>query len=342
MNDDSMSVSLLFAIRKTLVFKGYDWDLFCEYASFDMSLLNHAEARIPGEEFERIVQAAAVYTGDEDFGLHQGQAMDISDLGILGYVMLHSKTLGKALEAYRKYNFIVCSNFNASLEIEGEDVIIDLFINHSSKLPSRHCIEDMATSMYRMLMGLSARAITIKEIQFMHSEPSSIEEYKSILGVVPKFNQRSTSMRMSREVLDYPVLSEDIRLLGVFETIAEEVRIKLTKGSLLTAELYKWIIACMPSHFPTLQDAAKELKMSVRTLQAKLKSENSSYNRLANEVRRELAISYLVQPEYTLAEIAYLLHFSEPSAFQTAFKKWIGTAPGEYRMEITAVKYAKI
>lgn len=342
MNDDSMSVSLLLAIRKTLVFKGFDWDLFCEHASIDSSLLSHAEARIPGEDFERIVQAAAVYTGDEDFGLHQGQAMEISSLGILGYVMLHSKTLGKALEGYRKYNFIVCSNFNADLVIEGEDVIIHLFINHSHKLPSRHCIEDMATSMHRIMMGLSCRTIPIKEIQFMHSEPSSLDEYRSILGVTPKFNQESTSMRMSKEVLDYPVLSEDIRLLSVFEAIAEEVRIKLTKGSLLTAELYKWIIACIPSHFPSLQDAAQEMKMSVRTLQAKLKSENTSYNRLANEVRKELAISYLVKPDYTLAEIAYLLHFSEPSAFQTAFKKWTGVAPGEYRMEINAVKYAKI
>lgn len=87
----------------------------------------------------------------------------------------------------------------------------------------------------------------------------------------------------------------------------------------------------MGFHFPNLQEAAKEFLMSPRTLQLRLKAENTSYNRLANEVRKELAIRYLAQTEYTIGEIAYLLHFSEPSAFQTAFRKWTKLTPGEYR-----------
>ena len=165
----------------------------------------------------------------------------------------------------------------------------------------------------------------------MHSQPAAIDEYRSVLGVVPLFDQESNTMTFSKEILDYPILSADTRLLGVFESIAEEVRTKLTKGSVLSAELGKWIIACMPSYFPNVQQAAKEMRMSLRTLQARLKQENNSYNRLANEIRKELAVSYLVKPEYTIGEIAYLLHFAEPSSFQAAFKKWTGKTPGEYR-----------
>jgi AraC-like DNA-binding protein len=90
----------------------------------------------------------------------------------------------------------------------------------------------------------------------------------------------------------------------------------------------------MPSRFPTLREAARELLMSARTLQSRLKTENTSYNRLANEVRKELAIRYLAQPEYSVGEIAYLLHFSEPSAFQTAFRKWTDATPREYRQRV--------
>lgn len=332
MMKEGVSVSLLFPIRKTIVFKGYDWDAFCTYASIDTDLLGQAEARIPEDDFNRIVQAASIYTGDEVFGLHQGQAMSISDFGVLGYVMLHSKTIGKALEAYQKYNVIVCSQFNVDIELQGEDIILQMFLTHSPGPPSRHCLEDMAASLYHTMRELSCRTIAIKEIQFMHTQPiGREEEYQLAFGVVPQFQQQTNTMRMSKEVLDYPILSADTRLLGVFEVMAEEARSKLTQGSLLTAQISKWIIACMPSRFPTLQDAAKEMKMSVRTLQAKLKQENTSYNRLANEVRKELAIIYLAKPEYTISEIAYLLHFSEPSSFGTAFKKWTASAPGEYR-----------
>lgn len=334
MNSHGVSVSLLFPMMKTMAQSGYDWDVFCKYAAIDSNLFKNAEARVTEEDFERMVKAAALYTGDELFGLHQGQRMSISDLGVLGYVMLHSKTIGKALSAYQKYNFIVCSGFNADIEVQGEDILISLFLNNSLTAPSRHCIEDMTVSFYKTLLGLSCRTIPVKAVQFMHDQPPQIEEYVAVFGVVPKFNQNANTLRFSTDILDYPVLSADTRLLGIFETIADEVTIKLTQGSVLTGELNRWIIESMPTHFPTLQDASKHLRMSVRTLQARLKGENTSYNRLANEVRKELALRYLSKPEYTIAEIAYLLHFSEPSAFQSAFRKWMGAAPGEYRKTV--------
>ncbi|AJS60601.1 AraC family transcriptional regulator [Paenibacillus sp. IHBB 10380] len=334
MNSHGVSVSLLFPMMKTMAQSGYDWDAFCEYAAIDSKLLYNAEARITEDDFERIVKAAALYTEDELFGLHQGQRMNISDLGVLGYVMLHSKTIGKALSAYQKYNFIVCSGFNADIEVQGQDILISLFLNNSLTAPSRHCIEELTVSFYQTLLGLSCKAIPVKDVQFMHGQPPRIEEYVAVFGVVPQFNQNANTLRFSVEILDYPVLSADTRLLGIFEAIAEEVRTKLTQGSVLTGELYRWIIECMPTHFPTLQDASKHMRMSVRTLQARLKGENTSYNRLANEVRKELALRYLAKPEYTISEIAYLLHFSEPSAFQSAFRKWAGAAPGEYRQRV--------
>ncbi|GGF93116.1 AraC family transcriptional regulator [Paenibacillus albidus] len=339
MDRQGVSVSLLFPVMKTIGRLGYDWDAFCRYAGIDPDLFHNAEARIAEPEFERMTKAAALYTGDELFGLHQGQHMSISDLGVLGYVMLHSQTLGQALAAYQKYNFIVCSGFNAKLEIQGEDAVISLFINDSPALPSRHCMEDMTASFYQMLLGLSRRSIPLKAVQFMHDQPPGIaEEYVRGFGVTPQFNQKANTLTVAKEVMEYPVLGADRRLLGIFEGIAEEVRMKLTQGSVLTGELYKWIIDCMPTYFPALQDAARHMHLSVRTLQARLKAENTSYNRLANEVRKELAIHYLAKPEYTIAEIAYLLHFSEPSAFQSAFRKWTGAAPGEYRHRIEVLK----
>lgn len=334
MNTHGVSVSFLYPIMKSIVQRGYEWDDFCEYAAIDAAILQNAEDRIAEDDFERIVKAAALYTDDELFGLHQGQRMTISDLGVLGYVMLHSKTLGEAFLAYQKYNFIICSGFNAEIEVKGEDILISIFLIHLPKAPSRHCIEDMMLSFYRTLLALSCKSIPVKAVHFMHGPPSQIEEYEAAFGVIPQFNQHSNTLRVRKEILDYPVLGADTRLLGIFEAIAEDVRTKLTQGSWLTGELNKWILESMPTHFPTLQDAADYMRMSVRTLQAKLKKENTSYNRLSNEVRKELACRYLDKPEYTIAEIAYLLHFSEPSAFQSTFRKWMRIAPGEYRQRL--------
>lgn len=121
MKNHGVAASFLLPVMRTIVRKGLRWDSFCMMAAIDANLLHQEEARIPEVEFERIVQAAAAFTGDDAFGLHQGQGMNPSDLGVPGYVMLHSKTLGKALEAYQTYNLIVCSNFNATSRQTGVD-----------------------------------------------------------------------------------------------------------------------------------------------------------------------------------------------------------------------------
>ena len=74
--------------------------------------------------------------------------------------------------------------------------------------------------------------------------------------------------------------------------------------------------------------------MTTRTLQLKLKEEGTSFRKLQDEVRKELAIGYLKDGNDSICEIALLLGFSDQSAFQHAFKRWTGKTPGEYRQKI--------
>ena len=76
------------------------------------------------------------------------------------------------------------------------------------------------------------------------------------------------------------------------------------------------------------------MHLSQRTLQRRLQEENSSFQQLLDETRRELAVQYLAQPDRSLLEIAYLLGFADPSNFFRAFRRWFGTTPGEYRSRL--------
>ncbi|MDF2963865.1 MAG: AraC family transcriptional regulator [Paenibacillus sp.] len=329
-----VSVSLIYPIVKTIVIKGHDKEDFFRRANIDESLLHDTEARLPEEDFERITELAAEITSDKTFGLHQGQNIEVADLGILGYVMLHSKTIGHALSAYQKYNVIVCNAYNISWEIEGNDVIILMSYGHPHRQPARHCMEDMASSLYHLMISLSCRTISLKELHFTHVLSSELDKYTSVLGITPQFGSDANTIRMGKEILEFPILFSDPKLLGTFEVIAEEARHRLMQGRLFSEQLYNWIIKCMPTYFPSLKDTAMTFKMSVRSIQAKLKQENTTYQDIINRVRREFALGYLAKPEYKIGEVAYLLHFSEPSAFQSAFKKWTGVTPRQYRMNL--------
>ncbi|MDQ0872864.1 AraC-like DNA-binding protein [Paenibacillus sp. V4I3] len=185
----------------------------------------------------------------------------------------------------------------------------------------------MASSLYHLMIRLSCRNISLKEVHFTHALSTKIDAYTSVLGITPQFGKDSNAIRISKDILEYPILLADSKLLGTFEAIAEETRHRLMQGRIFSDQLYNWIIKDMPMPFPSLKETAMAFKMSVRSIQARLKQENTTYQDIMNRARRELAVGYLAKPEYKIGEVAYLLHFSEPSAFQSAFKKWTGVTP---------------
>jgi AraC-like DNA-binding protein len=76
---------------------------------------------------------------------------------------------------------------------------------------------------------------------------------------------------------------------------------------------------------------AKQCHMSRQTLYRRLKKEGLGFHELVEEVRKDKAMRYVASDHYALGEIAFLLGFSELSAFSRAFKRWTGMAPAQYR-----------
>ncbi|MEK3883528.1 AraC family transcriptional regulator [Paenibacillus sp. PL2-23] len=330
MADQGVAVSMVYPLLKSLTHRRVEPSKFFEHAGFDARVLKDVEARIPGEELERLMKEAAAYTGDEHFGLQQGQITDFADMGILGYVMMHSGKVSDALQAYERYNTILCSGFNLERELAGDELRLRLVLQQPGSM-SRHCVEDMASSVYRMICRISNRTVPLLGIQFSHGKPSDTAPYVSCFGTVPVFQGPDNILRLAREVLDYPVLYADPKLLAAFEAIAQETMDGLTPADSVSAQVTRWIKANMGAYFPTLRQTAEALGTSARTLQLKLKKENTTFHSLTAAVRKELAMGYLKRREYSIGDIAYALHFSEPSAFQSAFKRWTGMTPGQYR-----------
>ncbi len=333
MTNRGVAVSMLYPIMKSIARRGSDTDRFCEYASIDPAMLQDAEARIAGEELERIVRAAAEYTRDEFFGLRQGQMMEFADMGILGYVMMHSRTVADALAAYRRYNDILCSGFNLICETRGEDAYIRPVLQYPGTF-SRHCVEDMASSVYQLIGKLSNVNVPLLEVRFAHEAPADIGPYREAFGIDPVFAAEDDVLRLKKELLNVPVLYSDSRLLSIFESLAQETSGDLARMSRFSEQVARRIKKSLPFSLPTLQDTAEFFGTSARTLQNRLKEENTTFQELSVRVRKELAEGYLRQGGLSVGDIAYALHFSEPSAFQNAFKKWTGLTPGQYRANV--------
>jgi AraC-like DNA-binding protein len=82
---------------------------------------------------------------------------------------------------------------------------------------------------------------------------------------------------------------------------------------------------------PSFEELTTLLGMSARTLRRRLEKEGTSYQRIKDNARRDLAISMLSVDGLTVSEVAEQVGFSDPSAFHRSFKKWTGQSPGSYR-----------
>jgi AraC-like DNA-binding protein len=83
-----------------------------------------------------------------------------------------------------------------------------------------------------------------------------------------------------------------------------------------------------------MADIARRLGLSARSFHRRLAEQGLSFQTLTEDTRREIAIGMLRDDQYALSEIAFLTGYSEQSAFNRAFKRWMGVTPAHYRKSV--------
>jgi AraC-like DNA-binding protein len=171
------------------------------------------------------------------------------------------------------------------------------------------------------------------EVHFAHPEPASITEHLRVFGAPVLFGCPMTAFVIDRELLERQVPAADPRLYGILKRYLDRVLEEMPPEDDLIAAARRSIGELMRDGDPTLARVAKSLAMSPRTLERRLNERGLRFKALVADTRRRFAINYLRDPGHTLTEIAFLLGYSEVSAFNRAFKRWTGQSPMVYRRQ---------
>ena len=98
------------------------------------------------------------------------------------------------------------------------------------------------------------------------------------------------------------------------------------------------VVALLGQNFsmnpPSAEKIASTLNMSLSTLRRRLLEENTSFQKIKDECRKNSAIKYMGSPQLSIQDVAELMGFDEPSAFFRCFKRWTGMTPGDYRRSL--------
>lgn len=321
-----------------------DADALARAAGIDPTTLADPDGRVSGPQMEAFWNAAVAATGEPHLGLRLGAAADVTTLSVLGYVMQSAPTLGGALDAFARYVTLFTDGLQARIArpraegLRAEAALEFAAVgtgetNYLVRSP-RHPMEATLAGAFVIAGALVGAPLPGASLEVAHrAEADAATVAAQVLGIPVRYGGDGYRFRFSAAALGAPILRASPVLLRAFEAQAAAAIASLAARSTrpVSDRVLRAVTEQLRGQPPTIDEVADALAMGVRTLQRRLESEGTRYSALLDEARCALALRYLGRADVPVAEVAFLLGFSEPSAFTRAFRRWTGTAPTAYR-----------
>jgi AraC-like DNA-binding protein len=320
-------------IAETLKAGGLDVAALFEEAGLDTVALSDPDSRFPTEKISLLWQLAVERSGNPAIGLGNSNIVRPASFDVVAYTILSSPHLLGILERVSRYVGILSDA--ASLVVtevgEGYRMILELF-GGGQPVPRQRFEFDLLTflSFCRWVTNRDLRPLAL-ELRF--PPPADLQPYQDAFKCPLRFNARVNALLFSRADVISPLPTAHPLLAEVHERLAVEHLRRLDHDQ-ISSRAQAAIIRGLPDGEPRRVEIARALQMSERTLQRRLEAEGTSFQRLLDETRRELAQQYLDQTDVSLADAAYLLGFDDQSSFFRASKRWFGTSPRQYRVRL--------
>ncbi len=293
-------------------------------------------ARVPMQAFSKIWLAVYKCAHDPNFGLHFGEASHHMLRQHLLYAMIaNCDTVEQAIQKKFQYHNLIMDLIQPALIVNGNLAKLTWQVDHPGLKTERHLTESVMALFRCMLSYLCNDEIAFTEVQFCHSSPTNLDEHERIFQASLSFDESENAMVMSKSYLSAPILFANPAIMQELESLVQKI-LHQSYGlhpwkQKVSHLLFETFLKQNPFDIDTI---AGQLALTKRTLQLRLKHENTSFRELTDEVRKDLAMRFLKDRAVSLCEIALLLGFAEQSAFHHAFKRWTGITPIDYRKSI--------
>lgn len=317
-------------------------------AELDLSAtqLLDPDGRVPAEVAARAWRIAADRCGDPTFGFAVAEQLRLDLVGGLGWALHASATVREGLERLTRY-LRLCNQYARLRLIEdGDTARLQLEFDHPDARAVaafdpealRHPTECLFWSLLSFCRRATGRQLAPLAVELRHRAPQqgdTIAPYLSRFAVVPSFAAPRSALVLPRPLLELPLLAPDPQLTAVAERHLRRLLDELPRADTFACRVRRALAEELRHGEPSLTRLAERLRCSERTLQRRLQQEGCTIHGLLGEVRLELAIRHLRESRESIAEISFLLGFSEVRAFHRAFKRWTGTTPTVFRAAST-------
>ena len=255
----------------------------------------------------------------------------MEDLHVMGFAVMTATDGREATRRAVRYARLISTSSQWEMIEEPDSATIRFDRYLGPDLGHRACNEAALGDFVHCSRTCTGYDYTPLRVSFCHRQPPDTRPHREFFRCEVEFNAPHNEFVIANDFFAHRPLDANPAMSRFFRDHAEKLLQEQTTGDSLSDQVRREIARQLPSGQPSLASVARRLATSERSLRRHLTAGDTSFSQLLSEVRFERARSLLQSSEASLSEVAYLLGFSNVSAFSRAFKKWCGSAPGEFR-----------
>lgn len=310
---------------------GVDTEALLRAAGVSRQTLDDPDARLDASAVSALWTKAYELSGDPVLSLHAAEACPIGAYKVIDFMGANAATVGEAFRCAARYFPLINTAIQLPIDDSGDPVTFDILTESGPTGVSRPYAEYCFAAFVLHCRGTTGVNFPVRRITFVHRTPPDTSEHERVFGCPVRFESEHNRLYMDREAWQTPSTGPNAGVLQILTEHADLLLEKLPRGPDLAERTRRAIGERLRGGDSSLESVARDLGTSGRSLQRKLRDLGYSYHALADEVRAATARLYLEQPDIAVAEVAYLLGFSDQSTFNRAFKRWTGLTPARSR-----------
>jgi AraC-like DNA-binding protein len=328
----TVAAGLARGLAELAVSKGADPTELAARSGIAPQDLADVDRRVPFSNYVALMRAGQLLANDPALALHYGETNDMSRISVVGLIAYACETMAEAMAQVNRYGRLV-------VEVDGPKDRFSVAQRDGAfwavdNRENPNAFPELTESTFaRMICGPRRFGVNqlATAVHVTHLAPAYWSEYERVYGAPVTFEAGWNAVRLDAVSMTHKISVEPRYVFGVLSAHADALLRRLASATSARGRVEGLLMPILHKGETSVDGIAAKMGMSRQTLFRQLRDEGATFEKVLDDLRRQLALDYLGAKKVSVTETAYLVGFSEPAAFSRAFKRWTGQSPRDVR-----------